>query len=147
MEEQKIDKRTKAYRDHGATTEKVYSPYTNSEMKTALVDAYNKNTKNIADIGEKETREFFGVNTPVEYNPNGSLETLILHGIPVSKADFHTAVNNGQDVPENSFNAASDNKRRRVQMWLVAGGSFMLCFHNNKYFGVPSSNIKFWNFK
>lgn len=103
MEEQKIDKRSKIYRE--------------------------------SLIGSASANE----DTPIE--------ALLRTAIPVSKAEFHAAVNNSDNVPENYFSEKSDNPSRRAEMWITAGGNLLICFQKGKYFGVPAASVKYFNFK
>lgn len=72
---------------------------------------------------------------------------MIESGIPVWKAEFQSAVNNSDQVPENYFSSESNVKSRNVRMWLTAGGNILLCLHKGKYFFVPAADIKFGNFE
>lgn len=67
-------------------------------------------------------------------------------GIPVWRAEFHFAVNNTDDSPEFYFSSQSNNKGRNVEMWWLSGDG-LLCFHKDKYFMVPSSNVKYHKFE
>jgi hypothetical protein len=75
---------------------------------------------------------------------NSTLEKLIKTAIPVSKAQFHAAVNNSDQVPEHFFAADSQVKSRQVKMWYTP--HTLICLHKNKYFGVPISSVLFANF-
>jgi hypothetical protein len=80
---------------------------------------------------------------------NATLEKLVQTGIPVSKAQFHAAVNNADQIPENYFSVDSMVASRRAKMWSVPG-EIILCQKNVRkedcYFAVPKSNIIFYNF-
>lgn len=128
MEEQKIDKRSKEYKAQVAAQER---------MVTAAV-----------------THMAHGIGAPVVYPTQDStpLERLIASGISVSKAEFHAAVNNVDNVPETHFSEKSDNKGRRAEMWLTAGGNLLICKQETakretKYVGVPAASVKFVHFK
>lgn len=73
------------------------------------------------------------------------IDQLRAGGIPVIKAEFHAAVNNAKDIPENGFNDASLNASRRADMWWTKAG--LLCFQSGKYFLVPEATVKFCHFK
>ncbi len=75
---------------------------------------------------------------------NSTLEKLIKSGIPVSKAQFHEAVNNSDQTPEHFFASDSNVKSRNVTMWYTP--HTLICLHKDKYFGVPNATIKFVNF-
>lgn len=75
------------------------------------------------------------------------LDILSEGGLSVMRADFHAAVNNAQDVPENYLSEKSDNPSRRAEMWLTAGGNLLICKQNGKWFGVPAASCKFFKFK
>lgn len=74
------------------------------------------------------------------------LEKLLEKGVPVWRAEFHSSVNNADDVPENYFSNRSNVKSRHVDMWWVSGDG-LLCNHKGKWFLVPSSTVKFVNFE
>lgn len=69
---------------------------------------------------------------------------LIETGIPVSKAQFHAAVNNADQVPENYFSCHSAVKSRQVKMWWTP--HTLICHQKDKYWGVPISTVIFANF-
>lgn len=71
------------------------------------------------------------------------IKTLKNNGICVSKATFHTAVNNADNSPENNFDVNSNNLSRRVDMWYTPVG--LLCHHKGKYFITPLANIVYAN--
>lgn len=79
---------------------------------------------------------------------NSTLEKLLETAIPVSKAQFHSAVNNADQVPENYFSNDSGVASRRAQMWSIPG-ELIVCQKNlkkeDRYFAVPKSNIIFYN--
>lgn len=75
---------------------------------------------------------------------NPVLKHLIETGIPVSKAQFHAAVNNADNVPENYFSTESLNKSRQADMWWTP--HTLVCHQKGKYFGVPISTVIFANF-
>ena len=77
--------------------------------------------------------------------PHHILKKILERGIPVWKADFHSAVNNSDEVPENYFSAESNRKSRQVEMWWINGDG-LVCLHKNKYFMVPTSTVKFLKF-
>ena len=77
---------------------------------------------------------------------NAYLKKLLERGIPVWRAEFHSAVNNTDDVPENYFSTDSAVKSRQVKMWWINGDG-LLCFHKNEYFLVPTSTVKFIKFE
>lgn len=74
------------------------------------------------------------------------LQKIMERGIPVWKAEFHTAVNNSDDVPEVYFSLKSDNKNRKVEMFWINGDG-LLCCHKGKHFMVPSSNVRYCKFE
>ena len=65
--------------------------------------------------------------------------------IPVWRAEFHSAVNNSDDVPESYFSSKSHVKSRQVSMWWISGDG-LLCLHKGTYFIVPSATVKFAKF-
>lgn len=67
-------------------------------------------------------------------------------GIPVMRAEFHSAVNNSDQVPENYFSNQSAVKSRQVRMWWINGDG-LLCMHKGKWFIVPHATVKFANFE
>lgn len=77
---------------------------------------------------------------------NQVLEKLIETGVPVSEAHFHTAVNNGANVPENNFSEKSNNAERRVEMWATSA-DLLVMRHKNRLFFTPMANVKFGFFK
>lgn len=81
---------------------------------------------------------------PMSVHP--MIKKLIERGIPVWRADFHCAVNNTDDVPENYFSAQSAVKSRQVEMWWINGDG-LLCFQQEKFFMVPSATVKFCKFQ
>jgi len=74
------------------------------------------------------------------------LKKLIDRGIPTWRAEFHSAVNNTDDVPENYFSSESNVKSRNVKMWWINGDG-VLCLHKGKFFMVPHANVKFVKFE
>lgn len=70
---------------------------------------------------------------------NQEIQALIEGSISVTQANFHTAVNNGDRIPESEFNTSSPKASRQVQMWLTGLG--LLCLHKDEYFMVPAANI------
>ena len=74
-----------------------------------------------------------------------TISRLIESGIPVHKAEFQSAVNNSDGVPENQFSEASQNASRRVEMWWTSCG--LICLHKDKYFVTPHANVKHAHFK
>lgn len=72
-------------------------------------------------------------------------QKMVAQGIPVWRAVFQSAVNNAEDVPENEFSTKSGMKSKHVKMWMLPGG--LLCLHKEKYFFVPSANIRWMNFE
>lgn len=91
--------------------------------------------------------------TPAEMEKplHGLLKKMIERGIPVERAEFHSAVNNGDEVPENYFCKSSDKESRRVQMWWINGDGLLCCHHTKTkgdiYFMVPSASVKFHRFE
>jgi hypothetical protein len=73
------------------------------------------------------------------------IQKLIEVGIPVAKAQFHQAVMNGMNQPENMLSEKSDNKSRRADMWLTQLG--LICKQEDKIFGTPLANIIYFHFK
>lgn len=82
---------------------------------------------------------------------NQTLQNLIKNGIPVSKAQFHSAVNNADQTPENYFSIDSEVPSRKVEMWY--GPSGLVCHQKtaksreDRYWIVPLPTIIFANFK
>lgn len=74
------------------------------------------------------------------------MEKLLQRGIPVWRAEFHTAVNNSDDVPENYFSNKSHVASRKIKMWWINGDG-LLCLHKEQYFIVPSATVKFAKFE
>jgi hypothetical protein len=74
------------------------------------------------------------------------LKKLLERGIPVWRAEFHSAVNNSDDVPESYFSSKSAVKSRQVDMWWINGDG-LLCYHKGTYFLVPSATVKFVKFE
>jgi hypothetical protein len=74
------------------------------------------------------------------------IQRMIEQGLPVTRAEFHAAVNNGDNIPENYFSNKSNVKSRNVQMWWINGNG-ILCLHHDKYFLVPAASVKFCNFE
>lgn len=70
-----------------------------------------------------------------------NLKKMIERGIKVWRADFHSAVNNADNVPENYFSSKSDTKSRNVEMWWIPSDG-LLCLHKDRYFMVPSATVK-----
>jgi len=75
----------------------------------------------------------------------GVLEDQIQAAIPIARAQFHAAVNNGDGTPENYFSVDSTATSRRVEMYLAP--NYLICLHKGKYIVVPLSNIIFANAK
>lgn len=73
------------------------------------------------------------------------IKNWIMGGVPVQKAEFQSAVNNTDGVPENNFSELSQNASRRVQMWWTVAG--LLCKHKDKFFITPTANVKHAHFK
>ncbi len=73
-------------------------------------------------------------------------DKMKLNGIPVLRADFIHAVNNSDEVPENNFSIYSPTKSRQVKMWWILGDG-LLCFQNEKYFFVPSGQVRVVKFE
>lgn len=74
------------------------------------------------------------------------LKKILDRGIPVWKAEFHSAVNNTDDVPETYFSKTSQASSRKVEMvWINGDG--LICLHKGKYFMVPSSNVRYCKFE
>ena len=59
------------------------------------------------------------------------LEQAIENGITVTQAQFHTAVNNSDKVPDTVFDTASTKSTRQVQMWLTSMG--LVCLHKEDH--------------
>lgn len=88
---------------------------------------------------------------------NPILQSLINNGIPVSRAQFHSAVNNADQIPESTFSDDSPTPSRRVNMWYTPNG--LVCHQKatkisgfvnkgeDRYFIVPLATIIFANFK
>lgn len=131
MEEQKIDKRTKDY-------------------KEALKRSANNLESNELDPSTmKGLSSWADSMTSIISNP---IDRLIEIGVPVTKAEFHAAVNNVDNVPETHFSEKSDSRNRRAEMWLTASGNLLICKQDTakgvtKYIGVPSASVKFVHFK
>lgn len=76
---------------------------------------------------------------------NKELKRLILSGIPVRTANFQSAVNNADQVPETKFSADSSVPSRRVLMFKTPIG--LICIQKtaqskiNKVFVVETPNI------
>lgn len=83
--------------------------------------------------------------TTDEESKPGPMEHLKAQGIPVERAQFYAAVNNGLGTPENYFSSKSDSPGRRVEMWWTPIG--LVCLHNSKHFVVPPSTVIFFNVK
>jgi hypothetical protein len=73
------------------------------------------------------------------------LKKILERGIPVWRAEFHTAINNSDNVPENYFSSTSNVPSRVVKMWWVNGDG-LFCLHKGKYFIVPSASVRFAKF-
>lgn len=69
------------------------------------------------------------------------IEKIIAKGIPVSRAEFQSNVNNANGVPESFFSKDSSHKTRHVEMWYVPGESVLFCRQDNKYFFTPLANV------
>lgn len=65
-------------------------------------------------------------------------------GIPVHKAIFHQAVNNGNGEPQSQFFMSSSKKQQKVKMSWVS--NMLICFHEGVYFGTPLTNVHFLGF-
>lgn len=78
-------------------------------------------------------------------NPPSQIQTILSRGIPVWKAEFHTAVNNTDNTPETYFSDASNVASRNVMMWWLPEGLY--CLHKGEYFVVPSAQVRFAKFK
>lgn len=78
------------------------------------------------------------------------LERAIDGGIPLTKCQFHAAVNNANQVPTHYFSVDSSVKDRNCEMWLTNVG-YVFKQKNIKgedcYFGTPTANVIFHNFK
>ncbi len=74
------------------------------------------------------------------------LKKVLERGIPVWHAEFHSAVNNSDNVPENYFSSKSNVKSRHVQMWWINGDG-LVCFHKDEYFMVPAASVRFFKFE
>lgn len=80
--------------------------------------------------------------TPLKFD--SLLQKAIESGAPLSKVQFHAAVNNSEGTPENYFSLTSANASRRCEMWLTTLGYVFK--QNDKYFGCPTANGIFHNF-
>lgn len=80
-----------------------------------------------------------------ENKTNPLILKFIESGIPVSRAEFHAAVNNVEGVPENMFSEKSDHKGRRADMWWTPAG--LICHQHGKYFVAPVATVRYAHFK
>lgn len=80
-----------------------------------------------------------------EKTTNPLILKFIEGGIPVSRAEFHAAVNNVDGVPENMFSEKSENKGRRADMWWTPAG--LICHQQGKYFVAPVATVRYAHFK
>lgn len=71
---------------------------------------------------------------------------MMERGVPVWRAEFHSAINNVDDIPENYFSNKSSVVSRHVKMWWINGDG-LLCYQKERYFFVPSSTVKFVKFE
>lgn len=78
---------------------------------------------------------------------NPMLSKLLETAIPVTKASFHAAINNGDNVPEHGFSERSEAPSRRVQMWLSVPANILIYKHKGKYFYCPNATTIFGEFK
>lgn len=81
---------------------------------------------------------------------NPTLKKLLETGIPVPKVQFHAAVNNADNTPENYFSTDSLVASRRAEMWLTP--NLLICRQKNQrnkicYFWVPITTCIFGNFE
>ncbi len=82
-------------------------------------------------------------------NMHATLAKLIESGMQVDKVQFHAAVNNADNIPENYFSAFSNVPSRRAKMWLTP--TMLICLQKNiknedVYFWVPTSTCIFGHF-
>ena len=68
---------------------------------------------------------------------------MLAGSIPISRAVFHQAVNNGDNVPEHYFSNNSHAESRRVEMYYSP--HCLICKHAGKYILVPHANIIYAN--
>lgn len=87
----------------------------------------------------KALSEDFGQNKDLKF------QQMIASGIPVAQAVFQSAVNNGDNSPENMFSDKSGTPARRVQMWMCP--PILLCYHKDQYFFTPLANVAHARFK
>jgi len=97
--------------------------------------------------GKQSIPPTFNMQSDISHDKNVHPEIgkMIDRGIPVWRADFHSAVNNTDDVPENYFSSKSQVPSRKVDMWWIPGDG-ILCYHKGEYFMVPSATVKFHKF-
>ncbi len=76
---------------------------------------------------------------PTKTESQSPYDLMKANGIPVTMAQFQSAVNNGENIPENAFNAKSGAPGRRVEMWMCP--PILLCYHNKTYFWTPLVNV------
>lgn len=69
----------------------------------------------------------------------------IMQGVPVYRAEFQSAVNTIDGVPENGFSEKSAVATRRVEMWWTPAG--LICRQKGKFFVTPTANVRHAHFK
>jgi hypothetical protein len=95
---------------------------------------------------DEPPKAFICSNPAIFGDPINAFEGMKLRGIPVWRAEFLHAINNADDVPENNFSTRSPTKSRQVEMWWIPGDG-LLCFQHEKYFFVPSAQVRFVKFE
>ena len=120
MEEQKIDKRSKAYRDSKESIHAEDAVTIHSGIQGTSTIAHP--TLSSHELSKTQLEKFWDT------------------GIPLTKAIFHAAVNNGDGTPENYFATQSIAKSRNVEMRLAFNGLWVLCKHRGRIFGTPHAN-------
>lgn len=70
-----------------------------------------------------------------------TLEKIIAKGVPVTRAEFQSNVNNANGVPESFFSKDSSHKTRHVEMWYIPGEGVLFCRQDDKYFFTPLANV------
>lgn len=67
------------------------------------------------------------------------LQRMLARGIPVIKASFAQAIDNGNNVPCEHLSTESHNAERKAEMWWTGDG--LLCKQKDKWFFAPSGNV------
>jgi hypothetical protein len=92
---------------------------------------------------DKRTKEY----RDLKQADKSPVEHLFEGGIPLSKVELQSAVNNTAGTPENMYSESSQNPQRKAEIRLCASGNLIIFKQKDGYFATHGANGRYFHFK